>query len=174
MNLMRPSLLPAITSPITIQAIRAMTNTRAKAGLNGNWSKTPKPRCGGEHQPNVPLGGYTDESDPKVMARKIGVAADNGINAFIFDWYYYDDGPFLQGCLDDGFLKATNVNRITFALMWANHDWFDLHPSKRGTPQKLLYPGKVPPERFDQICDYVIQHYFLHPSYWRIDGKPYF
>ena len=136
--------------------------------------KAAKPRFAGEHQPNVPLWGYTDESDPKVMARKIGVAADNGINAFIFDWYYYDDGPFLQGCLDDGFLKATNVNRITFALMWANHDWFDLHPSKRGTPQKLLYPGKVTPEHFDQICDYVIQHYFLHPSYWRIDGKPYF
>src|ERR1035437_8062923 len=46
--------------------------------------KAAKPRFADEHQPNVPLWGYTDESDPKVMARKIGVAADNGINAFIF------------------------------------------------------------------------------------------
>jgi hypothetical protein len=136
--------------------------------------KAAKPRFAGEHQPNVPLWGFTDESDPQVMAKKIAAAADHGINAFIFDWYHYDDGPYLQGCLDGGFLNASNVNRIKFALMWANHDWLELHPSKRGTPQKMLYPGKVTPEHFDQICDHVIQKYFLHPSYWRIEGKPYF
>ena len=30
------------------------------------------------------------------MAQKIAAAADHGINAFIFDWYYYDDGLFLE------------------------------------------------------------------------------
>ena len=136
--------------------------------------KAARPRFNGEHQPNVPLWGYGDESDSKVMAMKINAAADNGINVFIFDWYYYNDGPFLEGCLDDGFLKATNVNRIKFALMWANHDWIELHPYKLGTPQKVLYPGTVTPEHFDEICDYIIHHYFTNPSYWRIDGKPYF
>ena len=136
--------------------------------------KAAKPHFLGEHQPNVPLWGYGDESRPEIMAKKIEAAANNGINVFIFDWYYYQDGPFLQGCLDDGFLKATNLNRCKFALMWANHDWLDLHPYKLGTPQKLLYPGKVSPEQFDQICDYIIHNYFMRPSYWRIDGKPYF
>ncbi len=151
-------------------------NTKLKGKDWSEWKLVAdaKPRFPGEHQPNVPLWGYCDESNPQVMAKKIGAAADNGINVFIFDWYYYNDGPYLQGCLDDGFLKATNVNRIKFALMWANHDWLELHPAKLGQPQKLLYPGKVTPEHFDQICDYVIKNYFLNSSYWKIDGKPYF
>ena len=27
---------------------------------------------------------------------------------------------------------------------------------------------------FDKICDHVIKDYFQHPSYWRIEGRPYF
>jgi len=59
-------------------------------------------------------------------------------------------------------------------LMWANHDWTDIHPYRRGEPQRVLYPGRVAPEAFERICDHVIRDYFLHPSYWRIDGRPYF
>ena len=55
--------------------------------------KAAKPRFAGHQQPKVPAWGYTDESDPKEMAQKIDAAADHGIDAFIFDWYYYDDGP---------------------------------------------------------------------------------
>ena len=48
--------------------------------------KAAKPRFPGHHQPNVPLWGYADESDPKVMEQKIAAAADYGIDAFIFDY----------------------------------------------------------------------------------------
>jgi len=136
--------------------------------------KAAKPRFPGHVQPKVPLWGYVDESDPTVMAKKIDVAADNGVDAFIFDWYYFDDGPFLNRCLDLGYLKAPNKNRVKFSLMWANHDWIDLHPYKRGAPRKVLYPGRVTPENFEKICDHVIKDYFLQPSYWKIDGRPYF
>ncbi len=80
----------------------------------------------------MPLWGYEDESDPAVMARKIAAAADHGIAAFLFDWYWYDDGPFLGRALDEGFLRAPNVDRLKFAFMWANHDWVDIHPAKLG------------------------------------------
>lgn len=136
--------------------------------------KAAQPRFPGHHQPKVPLWGYVDESDPAVMARKIAAAADHGINAFIFDWYYYNDGPFIDRCLDLGYLKAPNNNRVKFSLMWANHDWIELHPYKKGTPRKMLFPGTVTPENFEKICDHVIKDYFLHPSYWRIEGRPYF
>ncbi len=76
-----------------------------------------KPRFAGHKQPRVPVWGYRDESDPNVMAQKIDAAADYGVDAFIFDWYYYDDGPYLERALDEGFLKARNNNRIRFALM---------------------------------------------------------
>ncbi len=133
-----------------------------------------RPRFPGHQQPKVPLWGYGDESDPAVMERKIAAAADHGIDAFIFDWYYYDDGPFLDRPLDRGFLQAKNHDRLKFALMWANHDWLEIQPYKRGTKQQLLYPGRVTPGNFTRICDHVIHAYFPQPSYWRIDGRPYF
>ena len=151
-------------------------NLKMKGKGWSEWElvKAAKPRFPGEHQPNIPLWGYTDESDPKVMAQKIAAAADNGINVFIYDWYYYNDGPFLEKGLDEGFLKATNCNRLKFALMWANHNWVEIQPYKKGTPKKLLFPGEVTSAAFDRICDHVIKGYFLKTNYWRIDGKPYF
>ena len=132
------------------------------------------PRWEGHLQPLVPAWGYTDEKDPEVMAMKIQAAVNHGIDCFIFDWYMYEDGAFLNRCIDEGFLEAKNCSDIQFALMWANHDWVEIHPYTRGAERTLLYPGKVSPERFDEICDHVIQDYFLKPNYWKIDGKPYF
>jgi hypothetical protein len=153
---------------------------RRNEALKGKgWSewelvKQAKPRFPGHVQPRVPLWGYTDESDPKEMARKIDAAADHGIDAFIFDWYWYDDGPFLERPIDEGFMRAANNGRMKFGFMWANHDWVDIHPARKAGPQRLLYPGKVTPETFSKIGDMLVSRYFAHPSYWRIDGKPYF
>jgi hypothetical protein len=108
------------------------------------------------------------------MAQKIDAAADNGIDCFIFDWYLYNECPFLNRCLDEGFLKAKNTEKIKFALMWANHDWFDIQPYTAGAKQKLLYRGIINPIRYDEICDYLIKEYFIKPNYWKIDGQPYF
>jgi hypothetical protein len=151
-------------------------NQKQKGQGWSEWElvKAARPRFAGHEQPKVPFWGYTDESDPQAMAQKIDAAADHGIDAFIFDWYYYDDGPFLERSIDEGFLKAPNNARLKFALMWANHDWTDIHPYHRGKPATLLYPGKVTSQTFDKIGDHVIKDYFLHPSYWKIGGKPYF
>lgn len=136
--------------------------------------KNAKPRFHGHAQPKIPLWGYEDEADPAVMAKKIAAASEYGLDAFIFDWYYYNDGPFLERALNEGFLMASNNDRLKFALMWANHNWVDIHPASQGKKPKLLYPGLVKPETFGEICDYVIDTYFRHPSYWTIDGCPYF
>ena len=122
--------------------------------------KEARPRFKSHHQPNVPLWGYTDESDPKVMAQKIEAAASHGIDAFIFDWYWFDDGPFLERGLDEGFLKAANNERIKFSIMWANHDWIDIQPYKKDSPRKVLYKGTVKKQTFDTMCDYIISKYF--------------
>jgi hypothetical protein len=151
-------------------------NEREKGRGWSEWElvRAARPRFPGHRQPNVPLWGYTDESDPAAMARKIDAAADHGIDAFIFDWYYFDDGPFLQRGLKQGFLGAPNNRRVRFGLMWANHDWIDIHPYRRGTPHMVLYPGRVRPETFEAVADLVIGRYFSHPAYWTIDGRPYF
>jgi hypothetical protein len=151
-------------------------NSRMKGEKWSEWElvKAAKPRFPGHDQPKVPLWGYQDESDPTVMTRMVRVAAEHVVNAFIFDWYYYDDGPFLNRCLNLGYLKAPDRQLVKFALMWANHDWLEIQPYKRGTPQKLLFPGKVTPETFDRLSDHVIKEYFSQPCYWMIGGKPYF
>jgi hypothetical protein len=154
-------------------------DARNEKNKGKGWSeweliKAAKPRFANHDQPKKPLWGYTDESDPKVMARKIDAAADHGIDAFIFDWYYYNDGPFLERGLEKGFLAAPNNRRLKFALMWANHDWLEIQPRKLNVPEKVLYPGAVSPEAFGKMTDYVIAKCFKHPSYWRLDGRPYF
>ena len=43
-----------------------------------------------------------------MLACKIDAAADHGIDAFIFDWNHYDDGPFLSRPLRRGIFGALN------------------------------------------------------------------
>lgn len=142
-------------------------------------------RFPGHEQPKVPVWGMGDEADPAVMARKINAAADSGLDAFMFDWYWYPHGentyaPFLNRCLEEGFLGADNVNRLKFALMWANHDWTNLFPVHRSNPANLLSVGgaalfgAAPPTSFDQLTSYVVDIYMTHPSYWRVGGGAYF
>ena len=133
-----------------------------------------RPRFPGHLQPKIPLWGYEDESDPAVMRKKIETAAAYGIDAFIFDWYYYEDGLFLERALENGFMPSAMDGQLKFALMWANHDWRNLHPWRSGTPKTLLYPGEISDAAFDRMTDLIIGRYFHHPAYWKIGGKPYF
>ena len=102
--------------------------------------KVARGRFPGHEQPKIPLWGYEDEADPAVMAKKIDAAADHGVDAFLFDWYWYE-GPYLERCLKEGFLRAPNMQRMKFALMWANHDWKNFHPGSRETKH---YPVNFP------------------------------
>ncbi len=152
---------------------------RNEKRLGKGWTewelvRAARPRFPGHRQPRVPLWGYLDEADPRTMERKIDAAADHGIDYWIFDWYWYDDGPFLNRCLEHGYFGAGNNRRVKFCCMWANHDWIDIFPYRRGAPRKVLYPGAVTRKTFETIVDHVVSRYFSHPAHWTIDGKPYF
>ena len=143
-----------------------------------NWTewevvKCARPRFAGHRQPKIPAWGYEDESRPEVMAKKIDTAANHGIDAFVFDWYWYD-GPFLSRALEEGFLHAENRNRLKFALMWANHDWRNIHPARRGVPSPVNFYWTTSAESVGFVWDYIVEHYFIQPNYWRVNGKPYF
>jgi len=136
--------------------------------------KRATPRFAGHQQPKVPLWGYLDESRPEVMEQKIAAAADHGLTAFIYDWYWYEDGAFLNRCLERGHLAARNSDRLKFALMWANHDWIDIHPAKRSSLYQTLVKGTVSSKAFHAATEHIIKTYFSHPSYWRVAGGLYF
>ena len=124
-----------------------------------------------------PLWGYVDEADPAVMEMQIDAAADHGVNVFIYDWYWYDGRPYLENCLNDGFLKAKNNHRMQFYLMWANHDvnyCWDIRNSAAEWGQEVIWRGLADEKQFDILSDRLVEKYFCHPRYYRIDGKPVF
>ncbi len=144
----------------------------------GEWEVIKKgdARFKGHYQPKVPLWGYEMDDDPKVMEKWIDAATDHGINTFIFDWYWFDEGPFLESSLNNGFLKANNRDKMNFYLMWANHDvrrnYWNVHKFKDDT--SLLWDGAVDLANFKIIVDRVIKNYFSQPNYFKIDGMPVF
>lgn len=136
--------------------------------------RVAKPRYAGHRQPITPAWGEFDESDPAWSAKEIDLAADHGVTGFIYDWYWYDGQPFLNGALERGFLQSPNRERLKFALMWANHDWLDLFPHQAGNPAPLLMAGATPRASFERMTDYFVEHYLHQPNYLLVDGAPYF
>ena len=148
----------------------------------GEWETVMKneAKFPGHEQPRYPLWGYVNEADPYVMEMEIEAAADHGVNVFIYDWYWYDGMPFLEGCLNDGYLKAKNNHKVKFYLMWANHD-VTLGWDKRNADdafsrknKALIWKGGIDRVEFEKICRRFITKYFTHPSYYQINGKPVF
>jgi len=144
----------------------------------GEWQTvmSNKPKFEGHQQPRYPLWGYINEADPYVAEMEINAAADHGVNVFIFDWYWYDGMPFLEGHLNDGYLQARNNDRVKFYLMWANHPvnmtWDKRNAGKEN--DALIWDGQVDRAEFEKICKRIIDKYFSHPSYYKVDGKPSF
>ena len=140
----------------------------------GEWQTVKKmqPRFEGHSWPRKPLWGYVNEADPYVMEMEIEAASDHGVNVFIYDWYWYDNQPFLEQCLDNGFLKARNNHKMKFFLMWANHTANTMWDKRTSDLKIPVWDGAVDRKTFDFIVERTIQKYFLHPSYYKINGKP--
>ena len=135
----------------------------------GEWEVIQKgtPRFEGHYQPKVPLWGYEMDNDPKVMEKWIRAAKTHGVNTFIFDWYWFDEKPFLESCLNDGFLKAANNREMNFYIMWANHDanhlWNkELSDTEAGNT--VIWSGAVDRNRFENMASRIIEKYYCR---WR-------
>ena len=63
----------------------------------GEWQSVQSavPKVPGQQLPRVPLWGYQNEADPKVMEFQIEKALEHGVNVFVYDWYWFDRRPFL-------------------------------------------------------------------------------
>ena len=143
----------------------------------GEWQtvKSAQPKFKGHTYPRKPLWGYVNEADPRIIEMEIDAAASHGVNVFIFDWYWYDNRPFLENCLNDGFLKARNRNRMQFYIMWANHaanNVWNKELSNTEACQTKIWEGIADFAKFEAITTRLIEKYFMQDNYYKIDGKP--
>lgn len=138
--------------------------------------RSAAPRFEGHRQPRVPLDGYVDESAAAAAEAQIDLARRYGVDGFLVDYYWYDDGPYLQGALDEGLLSAANSDDVEFALMWANHELLDIFPHgdpALGTPRQLKR-GAIDRAAFEKMARHVIDNYFSRPNYLTVEGRPWF
>lgn len=143
----------------------------------GEWQTVmaAEPKFHGHAWPRRPLWGYVNEANPDIMEMQIRAACRYGVNTFIYDWYWYDNRPYLENCLTDGFLQAENNQEISFYLMWANHDVNYLWDKRNADHvSDILYRGTHSAYEFQCATQYVIERYFSLPNYYRIAGKPVF
>ncbi len=144
----------------------------------GEWQtvKNPTFKPKWDFKNPQPLWGYVNEANKDVMEMQINTAADYGVNVFIYDWYWYDERPFLEQCLNEGYLKAENNERVKFYLMWANHNATYLWDKRNSDAHidNVVWNGTVNQNQFDEITDRLIEKYFSRPSYYKINGAPVF
>lgn len=143
----------------------------------GEWQTVMEasPEENGESWPRKPLWGYVNEADPYVMEMQIEAATRNGVNTFIYDWYWYDGRPFLENCLNDGFLKAANNKKMKFYLMWANHDATHLWDKRNSFDGRTaIWTGAQDKTEFEKIARRLTEKYFVLDNYYKINNKPVF
>lgn len=143
---------------------------------DGEWEIIRKgtPRFEGHYQPRVPLWGYESDDDSEAWKKKIDAATGHGVNTFIFDWYWYNGHPFLEGAVN-AFLQAPNADTMNFYLMWANHDVpGNMWNHYRYKTDSLIWHGTVDWDNFRIVVERVIRQYFKQPNYFKIEGQPVF
>ena len=110
-----------------------------------------------------PVWGWRSDSQ-EIMERQIDLAADNGVEFFLFCWYWRDSkGPINLEAIAklpgheslDRYLKAKNKNRIKFGLLVANHQGAEI----------------VGTENWAKATEHWMR-YFNDPQYIKADSKP--
>ncbi len=147
---------------------------------DGEWYTVRRgtPRFPGHDMPRIPLLGFQDEADPKVMRQHVELALAHGVNVFIMDWYWYENAPCFERQLNEGLLPALEGTKAKFFLMWANHDvdtLWDMHvDTDWSKPRETLWSGQVSRAELEPMFDRILGRYFSLKSYYRIGGKPVF
>ncbi len=138
-------------------------------------TRSARPWFEGHAQPRTPLLGELDESKPETWERYNDLASMHGVDALIWDWYWYDGAPALHEALEQGFLLSKNHNKMKFAVMWTNHPWI-LYPTV-SSADKVSFPPSFDSPDMSLVeawrsLSYIVSRYFHYPNYWRIEGKP--
>src|SRR5699024_5550949 len=111
--------------------------------------------------PKYPLWGEFNEADPRWAEREVDTAVEFGIDVWMHCWYWQESVQRCHLQLQDGLLKARNRQKLKFALMWANHDYWNAWPGPTlGGKPAIISRQKHSEEDCLKVVDYCIEHYF--------------
>ena len=136
--------------------------------------RNARPLFPGHTMPHYPLWGYYNEAEPAWAAREIDLAVNYGVDAWLIDWYWHEGTQFYHEQLKEGMLKASNRDKLKFAVMWANHDWKNVYPARSPSQAATMLPQTHSIADLERVTDYCAEHYFSRPNYLRIGDAPLF
>lgn len=135
-----------------------------------------RPVFKGHHQPNLPANlGFYDLRLPETRAAQAKLAAEAGIEGFMYWHYWFGNGRMLLQRPFQEVLQSGSPD-FPFCLGWANHDWTTKTWVKKGVLQskqmimEQLYPGE---EDYVNHFNYVLPA-FKDTRYIQVDGCPLF
>jgi hypothetical protein len=134
-----------------------------------------RPRFDGHAQPRVPLLGEYDDRDPAEVGRRVRLARDHGVDAFVWGLFWCRGKRVFEDALDLGFLGSPEGATAPFAVMWANR------MPRRVLPVRRADGPVIDPERlvtsdvddFVALVAHVASRYFARPNYVTVDGRSY-
>ena len=136
--------------------------------------KKARPRFKGHNMPVTPSWGYFDESDPHWSEKEIDLASKYGIDVWLVDWYWYNGVKIMQEALENGLLRARNRKKVKFALMWANHEWWDYFPAPFDGTRNWLLPIRHSERDMQRVIEYCAENYFSKSHYWTVGREIFF
>jgi len=134
------------------------------------------PRFRGHSQPRVPLLGEYDDRDAGAVGRRVTLAQDHGVDAFVYGFFWCRGKRVFQDALDLGLLGSEVGSRTPFALMWANRMPRRVLPVRRADLPVIAADRLVETDvdDFVALIAYVAERYFRRSSYMTVGGLPYF
>ncbi len=135
-----------------------------------------QPRFESHAQPKVPLLGEYDDRDPVAVGRRVGLAAEYGVDALIFGLFWCRGKRVFEAGLDRGFLGSPEGQTMPFACMWANRMPRRVLPVRRADLAVIDGSRRVPSDvdDFVALIAMLADCYFRRPNYLTVAGRAYF
>lgn len=168
--------------------------TRVAAYVYPGWHPTPErdrsfhpgftewelvascvPRFEGHHQPRVPALGPYDDRDPVQVERRVRLALQHGVDAFVYGCFWCRGKRVFQEALDEGYLGSELGRRTPFALMWANRMPRRVLPVRRSELPVIADDRLVRTDEddFETFVGYLARRYMTRDNYLRVGEHPY-
>jgi len=135
-----------------------------------------QPRFEEHRQPRLPQWGPYDDRDPVQVERRIRLALDHGIDAFVYGFFWCRGKRVFEDALDLGFLGSPTGTQAPFALMWANRMPRRVLPVRRSDLPVIDESRRVQSDvqDFVTLVAHLAQTYFTRPNYMLVAGRAYF